>query len=110
MRNSEWCLNHHPDKADARKRRASKGGKRGGRGRPSVEIADIKQRLSKLADDVLDGTVDKEVDRVVAQIFNVHLSAVRAELKAKEQEELVQRMEELEAVIESQKGHHYRGA
>ncbi len=59
MRNSEWCINHHPDRGEVRRRRASKGGKRGGRGRPQAELANIKQRLSDLADDVLEEKVDK---------------------------------------------------
>src|SRR3712207_7801971 len=46
------CFSHHPDYEAARRRRASKGGKRGGRGRPQAELANIKQRLSDLADDV----------------------------------------------------------
>jgi hypothetical protein len=29
MRGSSWCLNHDPDKSEERRRRASKGGKRG---------------------------------------------------------------------------------
>jgi hypothetical protein len=52
MRNSEWCINHHPHRAEVRRRRASKGGKRGGRGRPIAELgslrdenADIRRRL-----------------------------------------------------------------
>ena len=53
MRNSEWCIGHHPDKAKDRQRRASKGGKRGGRGRPQAELSEIKRRLSDLAEDVL---------------------------------------------------------
>jgi hypothetical protein len=50
---TDWCFNHHPDYEEQRRRRASKGGKRGGRGRPQVELADIKRRLSDLADGVL---------------------------------------------------------
>ena len=50
IRSSEYCVNHHPDYEEARRRRNSKGGKRGGRGRPQVELANIKQRLSDLAD------------------------------------------------------------
>ena len=34
MHGSEWCIGHDPDKAQTRRLRASKGGKRGGRGRP----------------------------------------------------------------------------
>ena len=42
MRNSEWCINHHPDRGEARRRRASKGGKRGGRGRPIAELGALR--------------------------------------------------------------------
>jgi hypothetical protein len=50
MRNSQWCINHDPDKAEVRRRRASKGGKRGGRGRPSVELARLQVRFEELAE------------------------------------------------------------
>jgi hypothetical protein len=59
MRNSEWCIGHHPDKAQARRLRASKGGKRGGRGRPQAELSDVKRRLSDLVNDVLEGRTDR---------------------------------------------------
>ncbi len=39
MRNSQWCIGHDPEQAEARRRHASKGGKRGGRGRPIAELA-----------------------------------------------------------------------
>ena len=61
IRSSEYCVNHHPDYEDARRRRNSKGGKRGGRGRPQAELGDIKRRLSTLADDVLTGEVERGV-------------------------------------------------
>jgi len=100
MRKSEWCVGHDPDKAEARHRRASKGGKAGGRGRPQRELADIKQRLSQLADGVLNGEVETGVGAVASQILNVFLRAVSVELKAKEQEEFVGRMEALEKSLE----------
>src|SRR5215213_11047143 len=82
---AEWCWSHHPDYQQARRRRASKGGKRGGRGRPQAELSEIKHRLSDLADDVLAGEVDKGVAAVASQVLNVYLRAVSVELKAKEQ-------------------------
>jgi hypothetical protein len=97
MRNSAYCIGHDPDQAEARRRRASKGGKRGGRGRPQAELGDIKRRLSDLADDVLEGRQDKGVAAVASQVLNVYLRAVSVELKAKEQAELVERLEALEA-------------
>jgi hypothetical protein len=101
MRNSEWCVNHHPDAAELRRQRASKGGKRGGRGRPQAELSDIKQRLSDLADDVLAGAVDRSDAAVVSQILNVYLRAITTELAVREQMELVERLEALEATLES---------
>src|SRR5215204_5876043 len=97
IRSSEYCVNHHPDYEDARRRRNSKGGKRGGRGRPQAELANIKERLSDLADDVLAGEVDKGVGAVVSQILNTYIRAVAVELKAREQLELIERLEALEA-------------
>jgi|SRR5215218_2627554 len=97
IRSSEYCVNHHPDYEDARRRRNSKGGKRGGRGRPQAELTDIKQRLSDLAEDVLEGRQDKGVGAVVSQILNVYLRAVSVELKVREQTELIERLEALEA-------------
>src|SRR5215210_6129759 len=89
IRSSEYCVNHHPDYEDARRRRNSKGGKRGGRGRPQSELTDIKQRLSDLADDVLETKVDKGVAAVASQILNVYLRAIELERKVKEQEEIL---------------------
>ena len=96
---SDYCHAHHPDRADARRRSASKGGKRGGRGRPVVELAAIKGKLETLADDVLSGSVDRSDAAVVAQIYNTVIRAVATGLKAKEVEEIEGRLEELEALL-----------
>src|SRR5829696_6270061 len=80
MRDSAYCIGHDPDQAEARRRRASKGGKRGGRGRPQAELANIKARLSDLADDVLEGRQDKGVAAVASQVLNVYLRAVSIEM------------------------------
>src|SRR5918995_1970691 len=90
---AEWCWSHHPDYEQARQRRASKAGKRGGRGRPQTELTDIKGRLSDLAEDVLEGRQDKGVAAVASQVLNVYLRAVSVELKAREQLELIERLE-----------------
>src|ERR671911_89190 len=81
----------------ARRRRASKGGKRGGRGRPQAELGDIKRRLSDLAEDVLEGRQEKGTAAVASQVLNVYLRAVSVELKVQEQRELIERLEALEA-------------
>jgi hypothetical protein len=108
---SEWCWNHHPSHADERRRHGARGGKRGGRGRPQAEISDIRRRLLDLADDVLEGRQDKGVAAVASQIFNVYLRAVSVELKVREQQEITERLQELETLLEQRKGERrYYGA
>jgi hypothetical protein len=107
---SGYCYAHHPDHAAARKRAAHRGGKRGGRGRPQAELTDIKQRLSDLAEDVLEGRQDKGVAAVASQVLNVYLRAVSVELKAREQLELIERLEALEETLEQRKGQRGYGA
>ena len=96
MRASEWCIGHDPDQVEARRRRASKGGKRGGRGRPQAELSDVKRRLSDLVDDVLEGRKDRGDAAVAGQLLNTYIRAVGVELKVREQQEIVERLEELE--------------
>ena len=104
IRGSEWCFSHHPDYEERRRRRASRGGKRGGRGRPQAELADLKARLSDLADGVLEGRVEKGTAAVVSQVWNTYIRAVATSLKAKEVEELEGRLEELETLLAQRKG------
>ena len=99
---SGYCYAHHPEHAEQRRRNGSKGGKRGGRGRPLTDVANAKQRLSDLADNVLNGVVDRSVAGTASQILNVYLRAVDLELKAREQQELEARLEEIEAAVEGQ--------
>src|SRR5215218_9112272 len=91
------CWWHDPAYAEERKQAASRGGRRAGRGRPQVELQDIKRRLSDLADAVLEGSVDKGVGAVTSQILNVYIRAVSVELQVREQLELIERLETLEA-------------
>ncbi len=97
---SGWCYVHDPDHAEERRRHGSRGGKRGGRGRPQRELADVKHRLSDLADGVLNGEVERADAAVASQVLNVFLRAVSVELKAREQLEFIERMEALEKAIE----------
>jgi hypothetical protein len=105
---SSYCYVHHPDHTEERRRHGARGGKRGGRGRPQAELADIKRRLSDLAHDVLEERVDKGVAAVVSQILNVYLRAVSVELKAREQFELTERLEALEEDLGHKGGSRWR--
>jgi hypothetical protein len=89
---SGLCWAHDPANAERRRR----GQSRGGKNKPSRELAAIKQRLSDLADDVLEGRQDKGVAAVASQVLNVYLRAGSVELKAREQQEFIERLETLE--------------
>lgn len=104
MRNSEWCINHDPDQDEVRRRRASKGGKRGGRGRPLVELADVKRQLKELADEVIAGRTDKGNAAVAGQLLGTFLRAVSVELKVREQDEILQRLDDLESTARHSDG------
>jgi hypothetical protein len=98
---SQWCYVHHPDHAEERRRHGAKGGKRGGRGRPSVELARLQARFEDLAEKVLAGEVERGVGAAVGQLLNGARACVRDGLAAREQEELLGRLEALEEVLES---------
>src|SRR5215210_3803980 len=91
------CYQHDPNRAEERKRNAS----RAARSKPSRELANIKERLADLAEDVLEGRQDRDVAAVASQVLNVYLRAVSVELKAREQMEISERLEELERLLES---------
>ena len=107
---SDYCHAHHPDRAERRSRAARKGGKRGGRGRPVVELAALRTENASLRDRLLDGELAPNVAAVAVQSLNTDARLVVAALKAREQEELVERLEELETLLESEKEDSHRGA
>lgn len=107
---SGLCYSHHPDHEQDRRRAARKGGKRGGRGRPTGELARLGARFEELADRVLGGEVDRADGAVAGQLLNGARACVRDGLTAREQEELIERMEQLEMGLQAQKGRYDRGA
>src|SRR5919112_4281387 len=100
MRNSAYCIGHDPDQAEARRRRASKGGKRGGRGRPIAELGALRDENADIRQRLLEGELLPNVAAVAVQSINTDIRAVGATLKAREQEELVERLETLEQLQE----------
>jgi hypothetical protein len=101
-----YCYQHDPKRAEERRRNASRAAK----SKPSRELVGIKQRLSDLADAVLEEKVDKGVAAVAGQLFNTYIRAVAVELKAREQLELTERLESLEEALEQGKGEREYGA
>jgi hypothetical protein len=103
MRNSQWCINHHPEQAELRRSRASKGGKRGGRGRPIAELASLREENADIRRRLLEGELLPNVAAVAVQSINTDIRAVGAAMKAREQEELIERLEALEEALEQRK-------
>jgi hypothetical protein len=101
-----YCYQHDPKRAGERRRNAS----RAARSKPSRELVGIKQRLSDLADAVLEEKVDKGVAAVAGQLLNTYIRAVAVELKAREQLELIERLESLEEALEQRKEDRWYGA
>ena len=98
---SGLCHAHHPERAEVRRRAARKGGKRGGRGRPQAELAEVKNLLRGLAAGVLKGTTDRADAAVAGQLLGTVIRANGMELKVKEATELEGRIEELERLLEA---------
>ncbi len=110
MRSSEWCIGHDPDKADERRRRASRGGKRGGRGRPQADLAALKGDIRDVITAVLKGAVETGPAAVALQGYNALLRAEKLGLDIREQTDLIERLEELEALQEGRdEGGWHRG-
>ena len=68
----------------------------------SVEIRDLKKRISEVIDAVLEGSQDRGRAAVAIQGFNALKSVL--ELEVKEQKEILERIEALEQSAETAKG------
>ena len=99
----DYCWWHDPANAARRKQAPSRGGKRAGRGRPMAELADIKDRIRAMVEDVRGGRMDRADAAVCGQLYNTLIRALGVELKVREQLELVERLEELESLVGQQK-------
>ena len=96
----EYCYSHDPQRASERKRNAA----RGGRAKASGELGRVKARLHTLADMVEEGQMDRADAAVISQIWGTYLRAVSVEMKAREQLELVERLEVLEEGLAQNRG------
>jgi hypothetical protein len=106
---SQWCYVHHPDTTETRRQHGRRGGKRGGRGRPLAKVQTINERLEELAGQVIDKEVDRADAAVAGQLLNYVLRGISVSLKAKEQEELIERLESFEENLKNQKGRVWYG-
>lgn len=97
---SGLCYSHSPNHADARKRAARKGGQRGGRGRPQTQLASLVSDNTDIRERVLRGEIMPNVGAVAIQSINAAIRAVKVGLEVREQQDLEERLAELEAAYE----------
>jgi len=106
---SDYCNAHHPDRAEARKRSASKAGRFGGRGRPKVRVDEV----YKLADEQIKGLFDRSVDprrsAVAVQWANTKLRAVETERKLVELGDLEEKVVQLERMYKERRDQQTHG-
>jgi hypothetical protein len=101
---SQWCYVHHPDLVSERRRHGARGGKRGGRGRPIAELGSLRDENADIRRRLLDGELLPNVAAVAVQSINTDIRAVGAAMKAREEEELMERLAALEEGLERNKG------
>jgi DNA-binding IclR family transcriptional regulator len=105
---SQWCFAHHPDRdQEERRRHGARGGKRGGRGRPVAELAALRVENAGIRRRLLEGGekgLTPNVAAVAVQSLNADARLVVAALKAREQEELEGRLDELERILARKDG------
>jgi hypothetical protein len=68
---------------------------RAARAKPTREISDLKDQLSRLAEDVTTGKVVPKIRAVVNQIINTRLRALEMERSIRETDELASEIDEL---------------
>jgi hypothetical protein len=108
MKDSAYCLNHNPERSPEEHRRASsKGGRRAGRGRPSAELKRLQLIFEKWADEVREGELGRADAAVMCQLLNGARACIRDLLAAREQEELVERLEAIEEALEQKEERRY---
>ena len=90
---SGLCWAHDPKNAERRRR----GQSRGGKNKPSRELAGLKAQLQNLTTDVLSGDLETGRAAVANQLINTRLRAIELERKIKETDELEERIGALEA-------------
>ncbi|MDP9437759.1 MAG: hypothetical protein M3P49_03290 [Actinomycetota bacterium] len=96
MRNEQWCYGHHPRLGEVRAENGRRGGRRAGRGRGSAEVGAIREQLRELVALVRSGEVDRGDAAVCGQLLGTSLRAIEVGRKLQEQEDLLQRLTELE--------------
>jgi hypothetical protein len=111
MPGESYCYVHHPDTKETRRKAGSKGGRRGGRGRPSpvsAELARLQTVFEGLAERIEVGEIDRGTAAVMIQAYNGARACAVGALKARDQEELAKELEELKSFVEERGASRWR--
>ncbi len=95
------CYSHDVERAEERRTNAALAAA-AKRKAPLGELGEVKLQLRSLADNVIEGSIDKGSASVAAQVLGVYIRAVEQERKVREQDELVARLDALEQATQSQ--------
>ena len=104
-RGSNYCWSHDPNNADARTRRA----RRGGKARGASEMAEVKREIRAVLKDVRAGDLERGVGAVMFQGYNTLLKAVEVERRIAELDEVLIRIEALEEYDRQEGGRRVAG-
>ncbi len=92
-----YCWNHAPETVEARKQRASRGGRAGGNGRTGRgEVTEAKRYIRALVSKLLTGEVERDVATACFMGLGTLARFIDLERKIVEQEEVLVRMEKIE--------------
>ena len=95
-----YCYAHDPAFAEDRRKAASKAARSPATSRSTTEIKEIKGRLKDLYAAVLEGRAERAAAAVANQIANTQLRAIELERRVREQDELEERLDEFEGLLE----------
>ncbi len=103
MEGYQWCYSHRPDLAEERSRNARRGGKAGGRGRGGLsETTEAKRYIKALVNKLIKGEIERGIAATCFMGLNTLGRFIELELKVREQEEIIERLEALEQDMLSQ--------
>ena len=97
IRSSGLCAAHDPSTQAARRQ----GQRRGGRSTRGTEVRALKELLEDLTARVVEGTLESGRAAVAAQLVNTRIRLLEYARRVREQEELEERMSEIERRLES---------
>jgi septal ring factor EnvC (AmiA/AmiB activator) len=87
-----FCWWHDPANSEQRRRAASKGGS----GRVSGEVRQLRERLKALTDRVIDGDLETSRGAVANQLITTQIKLLEYERRTKDLDDLLERLERLE--------------